>query len=187
MGILNPFGSSGKDEEPDSPEEKVESEESQVISDLESLQGAIEDALHAEINLFKALKQDLSKNVVEDRVGSIEIYIEDDVEPREKNIRSEVEKLKNHEDRLQASKPLQKEHQRLLEVITDSISKTDDEVNRLENIVEASKKILSGEDFSREELMSSIENEITTDAEEAKVLDQELETAEEIEADIRQS
>lgn len=186
MSLLNLFGGS-KDKEPDSPEEKVESEESQIISDLESLQGAIEDALEAEIDLFKGLKQGLSKNTIEDRVGSIEIYIEDDVEPREKSIRSEVDKLRNHENNLQASKPLQKEHQRLLEVIQDSVSKTDDEVDRLEKIVEASKGVLKGEDFSREEMMKKIENEITKDTEEARVLEDELETAEEIEVDIRQS
>lgn len=186
MSILNPFGSDDNNE-PDSPEEKIEIEESQMISDLESLQEAIEDALEAEINLFEALKEGLSENVVEDRVGSIEIYIEDDVEPREKNIRTEAEKLKDHEGKLQASKPLREEHQKLLEVIQDAVLKTDDEIQRLEKVVEASEKVLKGEDFSHDEMMEKIENEITKDAEEAEALEDELKTAEEIEADIRQS
>ncbi|WP_414837310.1 hypothetical protein ACK3SF_03520 [Candidatus Nanosalina sp. VS9-1] len=186
MSILNPF-SSGEDDGPDSPEEEIEFEESQIISDLESLQNAIEDALEAEMNLFRALKQGLSENVVEDRVGSIEIYIEDDVEPREKSIRSELEKLRDHEGKLQASKPLVEEHQRLLEVIQDAVSKTDEEIQRLEQIVEAAEKVLKGENFSHDEMMSKIENKITTDAEEAEVLEDELETAEDIETDIRQS
>ena len=54
MSILNPFGSDDEGGS-GSPEEQVEIEEKKVISDLESLQNAIENALKAEINLFQAI------------------------------------------------------------------------------------------------------------------------------------
>lgn len=186
MSILNPF-SGGEDDGPDSPEEKVEVEESQVISDLESLQNAIEDALKAEINLFEALESDMPENIVDERLGNIQIYLEEDISPREETIESEIQKLRNHESSLQASKPLMEEHQQLLEIIQDAIEKTEDEVQRLEKIIQASENILEGEDFSHDRMREKIGKEITRDKEEANTLEDELQRAESIESEIQQA
>ena len=186
MSILNPF-SGGEDDGPDSPEEKVEVEEAQVISDLESLQNAIEDALKAEINLFEALESDMPENIVDERLGNIQIYLEEDVSPREETVESEIQKLRNHENNLQASKPLMEEHQQLLEIIQDAIEKTEDEVQRLEKIIQASENVLEGEDFSHDRMSEKIGNEITRDKEEANALEDELQRAESIESEIRQA
>lgn len=185
MSILNLFN--GSDDGPDSPEDKVEIEESQVISDLESLQNAIEDALKAEINLFEALEDGMPEHIVDERLGNIQIYLEDDIDPKEATIESKIQKLKKHEGNLQASKPLMKKHQQLLEIIQDAIEKTEDEVQRLEKIIQASESVLEGEDFSHKQLIDRIEKEITKDEEEAETLEEELAEAERIESDIRQA
>jgi DNA repair exonuclease SbcCD ATPase subunit len=183
MGLLG----GSEEKSPESPEEIVEEEERTVVEDMESLQQEIEEAIKAETNLFNAIKNGESETTIDGKTADIEIYLQSDIEPEDKDIRAELQKLKDHESQLQASKPLMEKHQRLLELIQGAINEAEEEIQRLEEVVEISKKALRGQDFSHDEMMESVRDKITRDTQEAEVIEEQLEKAEQIEGKIRQA
>jgi chromosome segregation ATPase len=173
----------GNKSSPDSPEDMVEHEEQSIIEDMESLQDDIEEAIDSEERLYRGIEQGLPENKIEDRLASIQIYLQDDIEPEDKTLHEELQSLRNHEQQLQASKPLMENHQKLLNIIKDAIQKADEEIKRLEEVVEESEKNLQGEGFSREQM----ENLIRKDEQEAQTIEEEIERAREVEKQISNS
>jgi len=173
----------GNEGSPDSPEDMVEHEEQSIIEDMESLQDDIEDAINSEERLYQGIEQGLPENKIEDRLASIQIYLQDDIEPEDKTLHEELQSLRNHEQQLQASKPLMEHHQELLNIIKDAIQKADEEIKRLEEVVEESEKNLQGEGFSHEQM----EDLIRKDEQEAQTIEEEIERAREVEKQISNS
>jgi hypothetical protein len=173
----------GNESSPDSPEDMVEHEEQSIIEDMESLQLDIEEAIDSEERLYQGIEQGLPENKIEDRLASIQIYLQDDIEPEDKTLHEELQSLRNHEQQLQASKPLMEHHQELLEIIKDAIQKADEEIKRLEEVVEESEKNLQGEGFSHEQM----EDLIRKDEQEAQTIEEEIERAREVEKQISNS
>ena len=173
----------GNEGSPDSPEDMVEHEEQSIIEDMESLQDDIEDAINSEERLYQGIEQGLPENKIEDRLASIQIYLQDDIEPEDKTLHEELRSLRNHEHQLQASKPLMEHHQKLLNIIKDAIQKADEEIKRLEEVVEESEKNLQSEGFSHEQM----EDLIRKDEQEAQTIEEEIERAREVEKQISNS
>lgn len=173
----------GNESSPDSPEDMVEHEEQSIVEDMESLQLDIEEAIDSEERLYQGIEQGLPENKIEDRLASIQIYLQDDIEPEDKTLHEELQSLRDHEQQLQASKPLMEHHQKLLEMIKDAIQKADEEIKRLEEVVEESEKNLQGEGFSHEQM----EDLIRKDEQEAQTIEEEIERAREVEKQISNS
>ena len=173
----------GNESSPDSPEDMVEHEEQSIVEDMESLQLDIEEAIDSEERLYQGIEQGLPENKIEDRLASIQIYLQDDIEPEDKTLHEELQSLRDHEQQLQASKPLLEHHQMLLEMIKDAIQKADEEIKRLEEVVEESEKNLQGEGFSHEQM----EDLIRKDEQEAQTIEEEIERAREVEKQISNS
>lgn len=173
----------GNESSPDSPEDMVEHEEQSIVEDMESLQLDIEEAIDSEERLYQGIEQGLPENKIEDRLASIQIYLQDDIEPEDKTLHEELQSLRDHEQQLQASKPLMEHHQKLLEIIKDAIQKADEEIKRLEEVVEESEKNLQGEGFSHEHM----EDLIRKDEQEAQTIEEEIERAREVEKQISNS
>ena len=173
----------GNESSPDSPEDMVEHEEQSIVEDMESLQLDIEEAIDSEERLYQGIEQGLPENKIEDRLASIQIYLQDDIEPEDKTLHEELQSLRDHEQQLQASKPLMEHHQKLLEIIKDAIQKADEEIKRLEEVVEESEKNLQGEGFSHEQM----EDLIRKDEQEAQTIEEEIERAREVEKQISNS
>lgn len=173
----------GNESSPDSPEDMVEHEEQSIVEDMESLQLDIEEAIDSEERLYQGIEQGLPENKIEDRLASIQIYLQDDIEPEDKTLHEELQSLRDHEQQLQASKPLMEHHQKLLNIIKDAIQKADEEIKRLEEVVEESEKNLQGEGFSHEQM----EDLIRKDEQEAQTIEEEIERAREVEKQISNS
>ena len=173
----------GNESSPDSPEDMVEHEEQSIVEDIESLQLDIEEAIDSEERLYQGIEQGLPENKIEDRLASIQIYLQDDIEPEDKTLHEELQSLRDHEQQLQASKPLMEHHQKLLNIIKDAIQKADEEIKRLEEVVEESEKNLQGEGFSHEQM----EDLIRKDEQEAQTIEEEIERAREVEKQISNS
>ncbi|NMJ77190.1 hypothetical protein GLU64_02155 [Nanohaloarchaea archaeon] len=171
------------DNSPDSPEEMVEIEEQSIIKDMKTLQSDIEGAIGSEEHLYKGIREGVPESTIDDRLGSIQIYLQDDIEPEDRTLHEELQSLRDHEQQLQASKPLMEHHQKLLNIIKDAIQKADEEIKRLEEVVEESEKNLQGEGFSHEQM----EDLIRKDEQEAQTIEEEIERAREVEKQISNS
>lgn len=165
-------GSSG--EEAKNPEKKIEMKESEIIQELQDLQEDMEKMFEAESSLVKGLENGIPQDRVEDRVGSIEIYLEEDIKPEEDNLEKKVQKLEKKEARLKKQDQLGKGHNKLLETIEDAISKVREERERLRDVVNQADKLVSNDDFSHEKVLNKIEDELRTEEREVRILEEEI-------------
>ncbi|MFB6116371.1 MAG: hypothetical protein ABEK10_02555 [Candidatus Nanosalina sp.] len=181
MSILG--GGSG--EEAENPEQEIEMKESEVIEELQDLQKNMEKMLEAESSLVKGLENGIPKERIKDRVGSIEIFLEEDIQPEEENLENKIHKLEKREARLKKQGQLREGHQKLLETIEDAISKVRGERERLRDVVNKAGKLTSNEDFSHEKVLGKLEDELQTEEREARVLEEEISEIKSEEAQIQ--
>lgn len=171
--------------EAESPEEILERMETEVIKELEDLQQHMEEIFDSESRLVKGLEEGLPKERIEERISSIEIYIQEDISPEENDLEEKIGELEKREARLKKKGDLGSSHQKLLEVLEDAISKIKDERKRLKQVVKKSEKLLSGEDFSHKEVLQELEDEVQTEGREARILEEEISEIEDKERNIQ--
>ena len=158
----------------ESPEKNVEKMESEVISELKDLQENMEEMFEAESRLVEGLEDDLPEDRIEQRISSIEIHIQEDIAPEEKDLESKVREMEKREARLKKKGNLTDQHRKLLETIEDAISKVRHERKRLRNVVEEADSLISGEDFSQDKVLQELADELETEGEEARALEEEI-------------
>lgn len=178
MSIL---GSS--DDGPETPEEKIIEEEESVVESLENIQESLINVTQSEERLEKALEKGLPENQIESRIGDIEIYLEEEINPRLQSVAQELQDLENYEGKFK-DEVLIREHVELMQLLKRIIPEIRNEAERLENIVEYMQGSLEQE-FSHQEALSELREKLKTEESEARNLKEEIEEAEELEQEIR--
>ena len=179
MGILSSSDSGNQ-----STEEKIESEEQQIIKHMEKVNNKLGEALVAEENLINALEGDGSRDLISQRLSDLEIYLEKDIDPKVETINSEINSMESLENKVDEKGRLTEDHRELVEFLEQIRDEIIDEEQKLAELAEKANKLIRESEISNDDVLKKLRPIAVTEEKESKDIHSKLEQAEEMEKQI---